>query len=227
MIRSKRHHEYDSDGGPWSTGPGDAGLQLPPWERRERYGFLNALYLTLKDVLLAPSRFFGRMPTAVGWQQPLLFAIVSGAFGSFLGWLWAMTGSSLQVLVQENLGRVLRGPIYSFFIFMFSPLIVTVFTFAQAALVHMFLALLGGNRLGFEATFRVSTCSLAALLLAIIPFCGNGIAVIWEVIILIIGLTAIHQTEPWKAVVAVLVTSLILLTVFGGSLITFLMLAMP
>ena len=36
-------------------------LAMPPWEERGRYGLLNALYLTAKDVLLSPGRFFLRM----------------------------------------------------------------------------------------------------------------------------------------------------------------------
>ena len=44
-------------GGGFDEGLGSSAtedLLLPPWERRERFGFLNGLYLTIKDVLLTP-----------------------------------------------------------------------------------------------------------------------------------------------------------------------------
>lgn len=213
-------HQQDSDGGPWADGDtATAGLQLPPWERRDRYGFLNALYLTVKDVLLTPGRLFAAMPASAGWQQPLMFAIVVGAIGSFMGWLWAMTGSSLQILVQENLGKVLRGPFYAFMVFLFSPVIMTMVTVIQSAVIHLMLKLMGGNRLGYEATFRVSAYGSAAGLLAAIPLCGNALAVVWELVVLVIGVRAIHQCEPWQAVVAVLLPVVVWFGILGGGLV--------
>ncbi len=219
-MRPPRQSPFASQGGSGFTGTGPgAGLQLPPWERRDRFGFLNALYMTVKDVLLAPGRMFACMPAAAGWQQPLLFAITVGAIGAFLGWLWAMTGSSLQILVQENLGHVLRGPFFAFLVFVFSPVLVTVSTTFQAAVIHGALMLLGGNRLGFEATFRVCAYTSAIGLLAAIPLCGNVLAVIWEIVVLIIGIRAIHQAEPWQAVLAVLLPMILWFGIIGGSLV--------
>ncbi len=212
-----RHSPFDEQTGGGFTDAG-TGLQLPPWERRQRYGFLNALYLTIKDVLLAPGRFFRQMPSAIGLREPLLFAIVVGAVATFLAWLWAMTGSTLQVFLHNDLGHVLRGPFYAFATFVFSPLLVAVSTFIQAGIIHLLLMLLDGNRLGFEATFRVCAYAVAADLLVAIPFCGNGVAFIWSAVILIIGITNIHQTEPWKAVVAVVLPLLLCVGVLGGGM---------
>ncbi|MBU2502535.1 hypothetical protein KJ682_14470, partial [bacterium] len=171
-MREVRLSPYDSQGpgspgsgndagGPFGPGFEDgfegtgAGLELPPWERRERFGFLNAFYLTVKDVLLAPGRFFRRMPSAVGISQPLFFAIVIGAIASFVSWMWALTGSSLQALLGDNLEEIVRGPLYSFILFLFSPVVTVVVLFIQAGLTHLVLLLVAGGKLGFEATFRV------------------------------------------------------------------------
>lgn len=192
----------------------DDGLLLPPWERRDRFGFLNALYLTVKDVLTAPGRFFHRMPSQVGVLQPLLFALVLGALGTFIAWLYSLVSTSLQMAIFGDLDS--SQSLQLFLIFLFSPLLVSVGIFVQAALTHGVLALLGGNRLGFEATFRVAAYSEAASLLLIIPICGSAIALIWSLVILIMGLHNIHETEPWKAVVAVLAPLVVCVSAIGG-----------
>ena len=202
---------------------GAAGLDLPPWERRDRFGFLNGLYLTIKDVLLAPHRFFARMPSAVGLGQPLLFALVIGVAGAFVSWMWALTGSSLQVLLQDNLQSAFKGPLYSFFAFLTSPVAVTLGVFLKAALMHVMLLIMGGGKLGFEATFRVAAYAEAADILSIVPFCGSILVLGWTLVILIVGLHAIHQDEPWKAVAAVVAPLVLCLSVAGTGLALILM----
>lgn len=194
------------------------GLQLPPWERRDRFGFLNGLYLTLKDVLLAPGRFFHRMPSQVGVLQPLLFAVVLGAVGTFIAWLYSLVSSSLQLALFGDFSHG-QSSLFSFLLFVFSPVLMTVGVFIQAGLIHAVLMLSGGNRLGFEATFRVSAYSEATTVLLLLPLCGSWMAMIWSMVILIIGLYNIHETQPWKAVLAVVAPLMLCFMVVGGSIV--------
>lgn len=196
---------------------GTEGLLLPPWERRERYGFLNGLYLTIKDVLLSPRPFFHRMPTQVGLAQPLFFALVLGVVAAFFGWMWSLAGSSLQMFMAEDLGEIFKGPLYSFVTFLFSPIIVAMLVFIKAGLIHLVLMLVGGNKLGFEATFRVSAYGEAASILALLPFCGGVLGVLWSLIITIVGLYSIHETDPWRAVVAVVAPMALCLSMISAS----------
>lgn len=210
--------EFDQGLGPDST----AGLLLPPWERKDRYGFLNALYLTIKDVLISPGRFFHRMPTAVGITQPLQFAIVLGVIATFVSWMWSLAAGSVQILLSENVADAIGDPIINFFIFLFSPVLVAIGICIQAGLTHLMLMLLGGDRLGFEATFRVAAYGEAASVLLLVPLCGSLLAVVWSVVIFIIGLYSIHEIEPWKAVLAVLLPAILCFTVFGASFVALL-----
>jgi len=194
------------------------GLQLPPWERRERFGLLNALYLTVKDVLLAPGRFFHRMPSQMGLMQPLLFALLLGVVGTFIVWMYSLVSTSLQMAVFGDFSHG-RSSLNSFFLFLTSPIWVAIAIFVQAGLTHGVLMLLGGGRLGFGATFRVAAYSEATSVLLLLPICGSQIAIVWSLVILIIGLYNIHETEPWKAVVAVLAPMLICLSIVGGPVI--------
>jgi hypothetical protein len=196
--------------------PGTEGLLLPPWERRERYGFLNGLYLTVKDILLTPRTFFHRMPTQVGLAQPLYFALVLGVLATFFLWMWTLAGSSLQILFADNLEELIHGPVLAFFLFIFSPLIVPILIFIKAGLIHLVLMLVGGNKLGFEATFRVAAYSEAAGILALLPFCGSFLGVLWGLFITIVGLYSIHETDPWRAVLAVLAPMVLCLSFSSG-----------
>jgi len=212
-VPSSEGFEYQGDDPQGMPG----GLSLPPWEQREVYGVLNALYLTIKGVLIAPGRFFHRMPTGAGLAQPLIFAVVIGTAASFISWMWTLTGSSLQALVQGDAAQAVRAPVVGFITFLASPLLVAVILTLQAALVHGMLMLVGGNRLGFEATFRVCAYSEAASVLVLLPFCGSGVGTIWSLVVSIIGLHRIHETEPWRAVVAVLAPTLLCLAATGGA----------
>ena len=202
---------------------GTEGLLLPPWERRERFGFLNGLYLTIKDVLLTPQTFFHRMPSQVGLNQPLYFALVLGVVAAFFVWMWSLAGSSLQMFVADDLEEVFQGPLYSFFAFLFSPITVAILVFLKAGLIHLVLMLVGGNRLGFEATFRVAAYGEAAAILTLVPFCGSVIGVLWGLFITIVGLYSIHETEPWKAVVAVVAPMVLCLSFISVSAILVMM----
>jgi hypothetical protein len=85
-----------------------------------------------------------------------------------------------------------------------TPLLVLVFVFAAAALSHLFLQMFGGARRGFQATLTVVAFAHGIQLVAAVPQCGSFVAVVWELVVLIVGLAAIHRTDTWKAALAVL-----------------------
>lgn len=217
------------DGYDPGTGPdASESLRLPPWERRDRFGFLNGLYLTIKDVLLTPGQFFHRMPSRVGLTQPLMFAIVLGVAAAFFSWMWSLAGSSAQLLVAEDLGdagEILQGPWWSFVLFLFSPIVVAISLLIKAALMHLILMLVGGNKLGFEATFRVAAYGEATSILGLLPFCGNIVGIVWGLIVLIVGLYSIHETDPWRAILAVLGPMLFCASAISGVVIALIGLA--
>lgn len=195
---------------------GPEGLALCAWERRAEYGLLNALYLTTRDVLTGPQRFFQKMPTRVGLVQPLIYAVILGVIASFMAWLWSLAGSSLQTLAGAAVGPLFKGPLWTFVSLLTSPLTVAVLVFAHAALMHVTLMLLGGNRLGFEATFRVAAYGQAAAVLGMLPFCGGMLAIILELAINVMGLYSIHGTDPWRAAIAVLAPALLCASTMGA-----------
>lgn len=226
MTHDNGPEDYQEPGFDDGFGPeGVESLELPPWERRERFGFLNGLYLSIKDVLTAPRQFFHRMPTKVGLVPPLLFAIVVGVIATFFDWMWSLAGSSLEMFFAEDIKEVVRGPVAMFIHFVTSPVSVAITVFFEAAVMHLCLMLFGGNKLGFEATFRVVAYGQATAIFSLIPFCGSPLGALWGLLVVIIGLYSIHDTDPWRAIAAVLLPMAVCLSVLGMSAVTWLLAA--
>ena len=61
-----------------------------------------------------------------------------------------------------------------------------------------------GATRGFNATLTVVAFSYGIHLIDALPGCGALVSGIWQLVILIIGLAAIHRTETWKSAVATL-----------------------
>ena len=85
----------------------------------------------------------------------------------------------------------------------FAPLLIVIGLFIGAGIMHLSLMLVGGNKKGFETTFRVIAYSTSAQVGAIIPLLGGLIAGIWTIVVEIIGLREAHQTTTLKAILAV------------------------
>ncbi len=180
------------------------GLRPPPWEERGRYGLLNALVLTIRLVLFTPGRMFSRMPVGLGMLQPLLFAVVLAFIGALFDWMWSLTIGKVPAVLAPEMLQVVGDPRFTAAHFMLSPIVVVVLVYLRAGIFHGILMLLGGNRLGFEATFRVVAYTRATRLLSLIPLCGVAVGLIWELAVTIVGLAKIHECAEWKAIVAVL-----------------------
>ena len=209
---------FDSEQ-PASATPPQPAPALPPWEERHRYGFFNALYLTIREVLTVPDRFFSRMPLRSDLWQPLLFAVTVVVIGAFLIWMWTLTAfSPLRAIFHLHREMAHRTAVAfaSGGFFVMSPVIAVAAVFAQAAIVHLCLMLLDAGRAGFEATFRGVAYAHAVYVLAAIPFCGDLIALFWGAAITVVAIRRLHGAETWRAVLAVTLPLLLCLSSCGG-----------
>lgn len=200
-----------------------------PWEDPGRSVF-DGLFETVKLLAFDPGEAFRRMPVSGGIGRPLFYAIVLGwvsiAFAVF--WNVLLQGVSLPFLQSmEDVAGM--GAMYGFTIgwallmVVLAPLFVIIGVFIAAAILHLMLLMLGGADNGFEATVRVVCYVQTAQLAGIIPFCGGIIALIWTVVLYVIGFSTAHRTSQGKALVAVLlpvvlccVLSVIVTLMVGG-----------
>jgi hypothetical protein len=185
----------------------------PPWEHRKELGFWKALVGTLKEVLLRPGASFPVMKSSGGFGTPVGFNIVMLLIWAVPTFLYsfltsafvnmAALGASSQDETATHIAMGL-GPAFSaIFVVLMIPVGVAS-TFVNAGLIHLCLSLFKGTSKQYEATFRVVSYSTSAYVLAIVPFVGGSVSGIWCLVSMIIGLSKVHKTEPWRAAVSVL-----------------------
>lgn len=175
-----------------------------PWEEREDLGFFKAIFLTIKEVLFSPTKFFSEMKTTGGISEPLLYAVIVGTVCGWMGLLlWQIPFQGLSFLISPDKEGAIISLGVMIGISIFTPLFIVIGLFITAGILHLCLVLVGGNKKGFEATFRVTAYSASANVGVIIPLCGGIIAGVWGLVIEIIGLREAHQTTTLKAILAV------------------------
>lgn len=175
-----------------------------PWEEREILGFFTSLISTLKESLTKPAEFYRKMPVSGGIGDPLIYAMIWGTMGIMFGVIWQILFGGLTEMVPKA-GRMIQGFEIAclFAIAVLSPIVVMVGIFIGSGILQLCLMIVGGNKKGFEATFRVLSYSYSALILTVIPFCGSFLGTIWMVILEVIGLKEAHEISGVKAALAV------------------------
>jgi hypothetical protein len=198
--------------------------QYIPWESGE--GFISAFFRTIRDALFSPTRFFKKVGNGNGYWSPLVYGAILGIIGSGVSLLWQWLLFSQWFPIQR-----LSELLYSFYFAVLTiaiPLAVVFSIFFGSAVIHFCLMIVGGNKKGFEATFRAISYSYSGHVFGIIPFIGGTIASIYILILTIIGVREGHVITTGRAVLAILlpvivavglgILSLILLRVFFGTL---------
>jgi hypothetical protein len=202
------------------TEPGSVAPPVPvnaeafPWEQRAEKGFLNALLETIRLVLLEPARAFRMMPLVGGTGAPLFFFVLLTTVGGVAGLAYQLVINAVnpsavtpeQRMVAEALAStaVLGATI------MILPFVFAALAFLSSALTHLALMILGGAKKSFEATFRV-TCYAggSTAVLQLLPVCGALAAWIWNIFLMVTGLSEVHGISKGRALAAVLLPTLV------------------
>jgi hypothetical protein len=175
-----------------------------PWEDMEQLGFIKAFLTTLREVLFSPTRFYRRMPTSRGFMNPMIFALILGVLGGVLGLFWQQ---AFFTRPEQFSGG---GPIILVGITIALPLFVLLALFLGTAITHLCLMVVGGNRRGFEATFRVIAYSWATQVFTVVPFVGGFIIPIYALALEIIGLRESHGIGSGRAALAALLPLIVI-----------------
>ena len=193
--------------------PAAPGAVGNPWERRATLGTANGFVAALKLFVTSPSEAFAQTIKQGDFGSPLLFAIIVGWIGIAIGQIWEtlMGASILSVLPAEIRNQVpfVMGSAGSFlFNVIFAPVFIIIGIFIWSAILHLCLIVVGGlgqSRAGFEGSFRVISYSMVAQLANLVPIVGGMICLVWSLVLAVIGVREIHQTDQGKAVLAVLI----------------------
>ncbi len=181
------------------------------WERRGSWFDFPAMFEMIRAVLFEPSATFRRMKTSGDLASPVLFAALLGTVGVLGSLVWNVMFQSMGFLSQN---AAMEEFFFSTGIIMvmaiLSPLLTIIGTFISAGILHLCLMIVGGERNGFEATYRVVAYATGATaLFQLLPFCGGLVGGIWAIVTQINGAREMHETTTDKALLAVLLPLLL------------------
>jgi hypothetical protein len=141
--------------------------EYTPWESGQ--GFIAAFLRTTQEVLFSPTKFFKKVAAGKGYGPPFIFAMIAGIIGLGVALLWQ--GLLLSEMVPSQIRSVAT---YSLFlVIILIPFLVAFSIVVGSGIVHLCVMIVGGNRKGFEATFRALSYSHGAVLFYIVPVIGG------------------------------------------------------
>lgn len=180
-----------------------------PMEQRRTYGLFNALWHTWRQACLEPMAFFRQVGFSQDMGAAVLFMLLVSLVTSLASGLLLLAG--LQALLwalarKEGLpssplfggaaGALLLAPL----VFLLSTLIGWAIS---TAVLHLLLLIVGGARKGMSTTALVLAYASAPQVFNVVPWLGGWVASIWSLVLLIVGLSQAHETDTWRAVLAV------------------------
>ncbi len=180
----------------------------PSWESGE--GFIRSFFATTKEVLLSPTQFFKKVPSGEGYWAPLIYGVICGVIGGCAAalWQWLFASRFIPVKILSMI------PFLSIFliIFLFAlPFMIAFSILVGSGITHLCLMIVGGNKRGFESTFRALSYAYSGNLFGIIPFIGSTIGGIYSLVLTIFGVREGHGISTGKAILAVLLPLIVLL----------------
>jgi len=196
-------------------------LPVIPWEQPGLHVF-SAFFQTAGMLLSSPRQSFERVANTTRVARPLVFGLIVGLVGVAAETFWNLL---LRDLLPEFFpwadDRYRVSQAFAVMGAATAPVWLPMFLVLVAALQHLFLFLVGGAKRGFVATFRVVAYSWVTMPLAIIPMCGQLAGGIWNIVLLVIGLSAVHQISTGRAAAAVLLPLILCCACVGMALALF------
>ena len=195
-----------------------------PWESGE--GFIGAFLKTTREALFSPTQFFKKIASGEGYSPALIYGVIAGIIGFGVGIVWHWYFFSRWLSLERF--SVFSSSIYFIIITVALPVMVVSSMVIGSGVTHLCLMIVGGNKKGYQATFRAVSYSFSGYLFGIIPFIGSTIGGIYAMILVIFGVREVHGISTGKAVLAVLlpvivgvglgILAAILIPLFFGSL---------
>jgi hypothetical protein len=166
---------------------------------------------TVKLFITDPTTAFRRMSLTIDVFRPLIYGVLMGWIGQAVAFVFALMfpvsilGFLSGVADLDEISPLLAmGFGIGLFQLILAPIFIAIGLFIYSLIVHLCLMIVGGDKSGFGATFRVLCYGNTSQLAQIVPFVGGTIAFVWSLILVILGLTQAHRTTTGKAVAAVL-----------------------
>jgi hypothetical protein len=194
--------------GPAGSPGGEFNLQDP----------INSFIGTVRALVLNPVGFFRGIPRQGDFVNPLVFtiicAVINGILGGIVNFLIALP--SRNAGIGGGLGGLIGNIILT-------PIGAVIGLLIGAGIYHLLVLLLvKPANAGFEATFRVVSYVAVTQLISWIPIIGTIVAVVYGIVLSILGIREVHTTTTGRAALIVLIpvaVVLLLIIVLGAAII--------
>lgn len=194
------------------------------WENRNEIGWFKAFWKTLRTSLLEPGRFYESIPVCAGYEGPLYYALICMSLGLIAGTLYQLMFQALFGFIGLAFNHSMpEFALTTGFYFLIAagsvivaPFASLIHLFFQAGVYHAFLWMLGGDRKGFEASFRVVAYSQGPQIFLLVPIFGGLAAIVWQYVLLIIGFRKVQEARLGQSLATVFLPIVLLcgLTLF-------------
>ena len=182
--------------------------------------------LTIRQVLFESGATFTRFNPNGTLLEPTWFFLITVAIQAVfaLGFeLLTLPHNRAALDVQRQLNLSFLGFLLILPLLLVCGVLITLIAnFVLVGLYHAVLKLLGGARCPYRATYRVVTYSHAAQIFGVVPCLGPIVAIVMFLVAASTGLQRVHQTQYWKAVVALIVPYILcfvmLLLIFSSAI---------
>jgi hypothetical protein len=172
------------------------------WERRTSWLDLVAFWRTTKNILFRPAATFTALNYEAGIRSSIVYLLVYGSLGQVIGRYW-FTLLGIHYGILE--GNALDNTVHFAVAVLLTPIVLLVFIFVVAGLVHLLLRILRATQRPFTATFQVMAyASGATSFVNVIPIVGRFIMPIWALVLYFVGLAKAHQTSKSRVFIALL-----------------------
>lgn len=183
------------------------GVILPSWESETNLSFFQQLAATVKECIGHPGSTFSNLSKSPKILRPFLYFLILATLSSVVSVSYEMAFSMAnpERLTSQapNFPVEWIIPIYIFVMCMM-PVLVSLIAFISAAMYHLGLMLTGNAKEGFATTFRVA-CYVqgSTSIFQLIPFCGQYIQLVLNLVGTTIGLHKAHKIGIGPAIIAV------------------------
>jgi hypothetical protein len=147
----------------------------------------------------------------LGW--PILYLLILGTVCGWVSMMWqALFSAAVGDMSQFGMGPELQqylpatdSAALRLAQALLLPAIVLILYFIAAGILHLMMMIVGGANQPFETTGRVWAYAWgSASIFQLLPICGGLIALVWGIVVAIIGLAEAHETSAGKSAAAVL-----------------------
>ncbi len=198
--------------------------EYTPWESGE--GFIGAFFQTVRDSLFSPTKFFRKVGAGTGYWISLIYGLICGAIAGYTNflWVWLFFSVFFQLLPpQFSYALSFFSSVVIIILLVSLPIFEAITIFIVSVIIHLCLMIVGGNKKGFQATFRTFAYANTARLFYVIPFFVIPFLApilyfalnIYYLVLVVIGVREGHEISTGRAVLGVLLP----LIVFVGLII--------